>query len=167
MIKVLSTFLLALLVIGCSPKEEALQNATPKLVVGESVGDITLNDQFEKPHRLSPTTKKLVFAFAKESAHTCNDFFKAQKESYLQDNKTEFIADVSPAPSLVRSLFIMPGLKDLKHTVLLLEDREQAAPYRAGIDIEKIFVLSLNKGVISKIQTATTDKELQKLIETE
>jgi hypothetical protein len=156
---------LGLLLLGCGAKTTENQNVEPQLVVGKVLGDVRLNDQFEAPHSLSPDTYKIVFAFSKDSAHTCNDFFKTQTPTYLQENHTEFIADVSAAPSLIRSLFITPGLKEFKHTVLLLEDKALAAPYKKGLDIEKIAVVYILNKKIVEIKTLTTSEELKKVIE--
>lgn len=156
--------MVSLAFLGCSSKTVEDKNVHPKLVVGQSFEAFTLNDQFEKTHTLKPDTSKLIFAFAKDSAHTCNDFFKTQKPTYLADNHAEFIADVSAAPSLIRSMFIMPGLKDLKHTVLLLEDKTLAAPYKKGLDINKIAVVMLNNGTIEKIEFISTADELKAVI---
>ncbi|MDQ7068870.1 MAG: hypothetical protein Q9M40_13395 [Sulfurimonas sp.] len=41
--------------------------------------------------------------------------FSITKEAnYLQKHHTQFIGDVSSAPSIIRKLFILPGLKDFK-----------------------------------------------------
>jgi len=162
---ILTGFILAVMFLGCSSKGAEDSSVVPKLVVGKSFEQFTLNDQFGKPHTLRADTQKVVFAFAKDSAHTCNDFFKTQSPTYLHDNHTEFIADVSAAPSLIRSLFITPGLKELKHTVLLFEDKKVAAPYRKGLDINSIAVVYLLNNKIEKIKFAKTDKELKALIQ--
>ena len=162
---ILTGLILSLLLLGCGAKTTENENVEPQLVVGKTIGDLKLNDQFEKPHSLSPDTYKIVFAFAKDSAHACNDFFKTQSPTYLQDNHTEFIADVSAAPSIIRSLFITPGLKDFKHTVLLLEDKAVAAPYKKGLDIEKIAVVYVINKKITEIKSVTTSDELKKIIE--
>ena len=160
-IGILATFLL----LGCSSKSDENKNIEPKLVVGKSLTDLNLKDQFGKPHTLNADTYKVIFAFDKEPAHTCNDFFNTQKPTYLQEHHTQFVADVSAAPSLIRSLFILPGLKDFKHIVLLLDDKETAAPYRKGIDTTKIVVVTVLNKKITNIQTISTTKELQKTIE--
>jgi len=162
---ILMGFILAVVFLGCSSKGAEDSSIVPKIVVGKTFDQLTLNDQFEKPHTLSSDTSKIIFAFAKDSAHTCNDFFKTQSPTYLHDNHTEFIADVSAAPSLIRSLFIMPGLKDFKHTVLLLEDKTEAAPYKKGLDINKIYVTYILNNKITAIKTVTTSDELKKIIE--
>ena len=163
--KILLTLLAAFLLIGCSSSDATNTNVEPKLVVGKSLEALTLNDQNEKAHTLAKDTKTVIFAFSKDGAHTCNDYFVTQTPNYLADNKTEFIADVSAAPSLIRSMFIMPGLKDFKHTVLVLDDKALAAPFRSGMDTEKIVVVNLDNGTITKITTITSKDELVKAVE--
>ena len=87
------------------------------------------------------------------------------KPTYLQDNNAQFVANVSAAPSLIRTIFILPGLKDFKHTVLILDDEAMASKYAAGVDAEKIIVVSLDKHKITNIKTVSTVAELVKLIE--
>jgi len=162
---ILFTLLISLLFIGCSKNDEALQNVEPKLVVGKTIGTIKLQDQFEVAHTLSPDTYKLIFAFSKEPAHICNDFFDTKEATYLQKHHTEFIADVSAAPSLIRSMFILPGLKDFKHTVLLLDDEKIAAPYRKDMNTEAIVVVYIINKEITEIKTLNSKEELRKIIE--
>ena len=156
--------MLALLFIGCNSSDEVIKNVEPKLVVGNSLSGLTLNDQFETQHILSPSTNKVVFAFAKEPAHVCNDFLNTKAPTYLKEHDAEFIADVSAAPSLIRSLFILPGLKDFKHTVLLLDDKNTAAPFRKNMDVEKIVVVFLKNNEITEVKTISTSEELEKIL---
>jgi len=156
----------AFLLIGCSSSDATSVNAVPTLVVGKSLKSLELNDQHEKAHKLAADTATVIFAFSKDGAHTCNDYLQTKDASYLADNNAAFIADVSAAPSFIRAMFIMPGLKDFKHTVLVLDDETIAAPFRAGMDTEKIVVVNLENGTITDIQTITTQVELIKVIET-
>ncbi len=165
MIKFFMAFLLMMSIIGCSSKGEEPIDVKPKLVLGGTLQNLTLNDQFEKPHTIKADTQKIVFAFSKDVAHTCNDFFVTKEADYLAKNHTQFIADVSAAPSLVRSMFIMPGLKDFKHTVLILDDETKAAPFRKDAEVEKIIIVTINNGTITTLNTLSTAKELQEAIE--
>ena len=164
MTKILLGLLTTFVLVGCS-SEVIDKNIEPKLVVGKSVADFKLNDQFEKPHTLNSNTYKLIFAFSKDSAHICNDFFVTKAPTYIQDHNAQFVADVSAAPSLIRKMFIMPGLKEFKHTVLLLDDKTIAAAYRKGMDVEKIVVVYILNKEISKIKTITTEEELRRTLE--
>ncbi len=162
--KIITVLMIALLFLGCS-KDEELKNVEPKLVVGKSLVNLALQDQFANPQIIKPTTTKVIFAFSKDMAHICNDYFATQTATYLNDNHTLFIADVSAAPSLIRSMFILPGLKDFKHTVLLLDNKALAAPYRALQDTEKIIVVYLKNQTITDIKTINSEAELKSVIE--
>jgi len=163
--KIILGLAIAFLFIGCSSKSDENAIVVPKIVVGQELTSMKLNDQFEKEQGLNADTTKVIFAFSKDVAHTCNDFFVTQTPTYLQDNNTQFVADVSAAPSLIRSMFIMPGLKDFKHTVLILDDESVAANYRAGVDVEKIVVAYIEDGKITSIKTLNSANELKETIE--
>jgi len=157
--------ILSVAFIGCSSKTTDDNAIEAKIVVGKSIANLKLNDQFEKPHTIDADTKKIVFAFAKEPAHICNDFFATKKPTYLADNNTQFIADVSAAPSLIRSFFIMPGLKEFKHTVMIFQDKTVAAPFKKGLNIQTVTVVYIDGNKIIDIKMVKTDKELATLIE--
>jgi len=163
--KIIVGLFVSLLLIGCVSKDAPEQVVEPKLVVGKSLSDIVLNDQFDKVHKIEASTKKVIFAFSKDMAHTCNEYFVTQSPTYLSENHTQFVADVSAAPSLIRSMFILPGLKDFKHTVLLLDDKEKAVPYRADMNTEKIVVVYIEDESIIKVETIASKDELKKVIE--
>jgi len=164
MTKIIVGLLTALFFLGCSAKE-VNENIVPKLVVGKSLENVTLNDQFEKKHVIAQDTKTVIFAFSKDSAHTCNNYFITKPATYLEDNHAQFIADVSAAPSFIRSMFIMPGLKDFKHTVLVLDDKSVASAFRAGVNTEEIVIVSLEDDKVTDIKTVTTKEALSKAIE--
>ena len=163
MTKIIVGLLAAFLFIGCSAKTD--ENVEPKLVIGKSVSDMKISDQFGKALTITPYTSKVIFAFSKDGAHICNDYFVTKSPTYLAENKAIFIADVSSAPSLIRSMFIMPGLKDFKHTVYILDDKSVAAGYRASMDTEKIVVVDIENLIITKIKTIGSVKELVAEIE--
>lgn len=163
--KIVLGLITALFFIGCSSDKEVAVNVEPTLVVGKSLKDLKLNDQFEKSHALDANTKKVIFVFSDDMGHLANDYFATKEASYLADNNTQFVADISGAPSLIRSMFIMPGLKDFKHTVLVLTEKEVSAPYRSGLDTEKVIVAHIDNGSISKIDTLSTQAELIATIE--
>lgn len=162
--KILLAALSALLFLGCS-SNATNENVKPALVIQQSLESLKLSDQFEASHEVKPETQKIIFAFSKDIGHTCNEFFATKNETYLQEHNALFVADVSSAPSLIRSMFILPGLKDFRHTVLILEDKELSASYKAGMESEKIVVVHVENKVITNIETLNTTEELQAAIE--
>jgi len=162
---IIIAFMTAALFLGCGSKEESTQTVAPKLLITQSIADLSLNDQHGKPYTIAADTKTLIFAFSKDVGHTCNDFFATKDESYLSDNHAVFIADVSSAPSLIRNMFIMPGLKDFKHTVLVIDDKSIASGYKAGQDNTKIIVVSLSEKTITAVNGVNTVQDLASKIE--
>jgi hypothetical protein len=59
----------------------------------------------------------------------------------------------------------MPGLKDFKHTVLVIDDKNTARAFKSGQEVEKIVVVSLENNIIKAINTLTTVEELSSKIE--
>lgn len=150
--------LLFLLLTGCSEKTIG-ENIEPNLIVGTSLADFKLNDQFGTEHGINTDTKKIIFAFEKDSSHSVNDYLETKPASYLKDNNAIFVSDVSAAPALITKMFIMPGLKDFKHTVLIFEDKSVAAPYRAGVDEKVIVLVYLTDKKITAIEKIIPTKE--------
>lgn len=160
---VIALFLTALMFIGCSSKETTEAPMKAKLVV-ESTLALELNDQNEKAYSLEQTTKKVIFAFSKDVGHVCNDFFATKSATYLEDNNAVFVADVSSAPSLIRSMFILPGLKEFKHKVLVLDDENMALSYKENQNTEKIVIAVVENKIIKTIKSISTIAELEKEI---
>ena len=163
--KIILGLIATLFIIGCSSDKVDTKNIEAKLVVGKSLETLALKNQFEKAQPLKADTKILIFAFSKDMAHICNDYFVTQSPTYLADNNAQFVADVSAAPSIIRNMFILPGLKDFEHTVLLLDDENIAAGYRKDADVEKIVVVYLDNKKITAIKTIDTEDALKTTIE--
>ena len=163
--RIIVGLLTTLLFLGCSSKESVETDIEPMLVVGKNMAAFTLNDQHEKPHSIAADTKTLIFAFSKDIGHTCNEFFATKSDSYLSDNNALFIADVSAAPSIIKSMFIMPGLKEFKHPVLIIDDESVSKAYKSGQDDEKIIIVSMKDKTITAIKPVSTNLELATSIE--
>lgn len=163
--KIILGLLLTLTFLGCSSSDTVEKQTSAKLIKNKSLEGFTLNDQNDKPYTLSEDTKTIIFAFSKEMGHLCNEFFVIQDDLYLHNNKAIFVANISSAPSIIRNMYIIPGLQDFNHRVLVLDDEITAASYKVGVDAEKIIVVSLDKSIITDIKTANTINELRSLIE--
>ncbi len=150
--------ILALFFLGCGDKSNV--EVTKQTVVGNSLEQLTLNDQFGKPHSLNPDTKTVIFAFTKAMGHLSNDFLAKQDPGYLAEHNAVFVADVSAAPSLIRSMFIMPGLKEFKHTVLVIDDENTAASYRIDAHQDTLMILDIKDYIIENIRYVNTQEEL-------
>ncbi len=159
---VLLGLIAAMFFLGCS--DDVKVEVEPKVVVGNSLASLKLNDQFEKPQALKADTTKVIFAFSKDMGHMSNEFFDKQDADYLANHNAVFVADVSGAPSLIRSMFIMPGLKEFKHTVLVIEDKNAAAAYRIEEHKEMLMILEINNFIIENISYLSSEEELAKAL---
>jgi len=161
---IILSLILAFTFIGCSSKSEDNTNVEPKLVVGKSLSDLKLNDQNEKPQTLSADTKIVFFSFSKPTGHMCNEFLEKQDANYLVEHHAVYVADVSAAPSIIKSMFILPDLKELKFPILLINDDKLSAEYSKGMDKESIVVVTLQNGTITKIDNLKDAKALEAAI---
>lgn len=162
---IVAVSLATLLLVGCGEKPSDVK-VEPILQIGNSLEFFALNDQFGKEYQLSSDTKKIIFAFEQKPAHSVNDYLVTKPASYLVDNNTVFVADVSAAPALIRNMFIMPGLKDFEHSVLIFEDSYSAAPFRYGVGEDSIVVVLLdNKEIINVENIIPTKEALSQFIE--
>ncbi len=157
--KLVLALLTALLFIGCG--SQPVEATETKLVVDKNLSDLSLKDQNGNLHSIDKDTKKVVFAFSKDVGHSCNEFFATKGESYLKDNKIQFVADLSKAPSIIRSMFILPGLKDFKHIVLIIDDEKVSANYKPAENADKIVVVNLNNQKIISIKYLDSIEDLE------
>jgi hypothetical protein len=157
--RILLTLVVVLSFVGCSDEVVVTE---PKIVVGHSFETLQLKDQFDQVKSIDADTKQVMFAFSKDMAHLSNNFFNTKEPTFLADHHTVFIADVSAAPSLIRSMFILPGLKDFKHTVLLIDDKNMAANYRHDDKTEALMVVDVDHFIIKNISYLDTEEALAK-----
>ncbi|SFV70131.1 FAD/FMN-containing dehydrogenases [hydrothermal vent metagenome] len=164
----MKNIILALIVafafLGCSSKSDENKNVEAKLVVGKSLLGVTLNDQHEKPQTISKKIKVVFFSFAKPTGHICNKFLQSKPANFLQDHHAFYVADVSPAPSLIKKMFILPDLKELKFPILLINDDKLSAEYSKGMNKEKIVVVLLKDGTITNIKNIDNEQALEKFL---
>ena len=158
---IILALLVALSVIGCNSNSQENKNVEPKLVVGKSLQDLKLNDQNEKPQTLPADTEIVFFSFSKPVGHMCNAFLEKHPENYLAQHHAVYVADVSPAPSIIKNMFILPDLKELKFPILLINDDKLSAEYTKGMDKKSIVVVTLENGTIKKIDNLKDAKALE------
>jgi len=162
--KIITALAITLLFLGCSSKSQDNANVQPKLAVGKSLADLKLNDQHEKPQTLPADTKIIFFSFSKPTGHACNEFLESKPANYLAEHHAVYVADVSAAPSLIKKMFILPDLKELKFPILLINDDQLSAQYQKGMDTESIVVVELDNMKIKEIKKANDAKDLEKLL---
>ena len=141
--------ILAFVLVGCSSKPTGIESV---IKVGNTLKPFTLNDQFEKPHTLTPDTKKIIFVFAKKSGHTVREYFNTKPVDYLQKHHYVFVADVSGMPSIIYKMFAKSDLQEHKYPIWLIFDAKDSAKFVDEKNRDKIMVVTLDNLKIKKVQ---------------
>lgn len=82
-------------------------------------------DQFEKTLAITPQTKEIIISFSKKNGKAVKSFLATHK-GYLKTRHAVYLADMTSAPSIAMSLFMMPALKKYDFSVGLIEDDDIA-----------------------------------------
>lgn len=118
-----------------------------KIVIGKNMEQFKIYDQFNKPHHIESSTKKIIFAFAKQSGHTIKDLLNKKEKDYLSKRNILFIVDASSMPSFMK-VFILP-FTGYAYSILTLEDEEVSKSYINEELSDKIMIIVLeNKKVL-------------------
>ena len=149
---------------GCSDNKALQEKATAKLVKGNSLASFALKDQHGKLEKLPQDTKFVIFSFAKPTGHICNKFLESKPANYLAQHHAVYVADVSPAPSLIKKMFILPDLKKLPFPIILINNDQLSAEYSKGMDKESIVVVVLDNLKITEIKNLHSKEELESLL---
>ncbi len=108
----------------------------------------SFTNQFEKKLAITPQTKEIIISFSKKNGKAVKAFLESHK-GYLKKRQAVYLADMTSAPSLAMSLFMMPALKKYDFSVGLIEDDDIAErlPKVEGkstvIRLEKLYIKSI------------------------
>jgi len=131
--------------------------------VGSSI-DYILPDQFDKAHKLSTTTKKMVFAFTKDTGHIIKVFMVEKPEGYLTQRNAVIVADISAMPVVIQNTFALPDLRKSNYSMMLIYDKEMAKQLKEGQDATKVIVMTLDNKKVTKVELADSEEALGKLL---
>ena len=117
--------------------------------VGNTLPDITLQDQFGKTMKVTAKDSLLLLTFEKEVAIKTADLLKSKPKGYLKAHHIKYISDISKMPSFITSMFALPKMKKYPFSVMLIEnDLGKDFAKKAG----KVTVYKLKKQKITEIQ---------------
>lgn len=160
---IMSASLSALFLAGCNTKTEP--SGASQISVGKKLENVTLKDQFDKPHTLTNDTKKVIFVFQKDTGHLVKAYLNTKPLDYMDKRGIRFIADVSPMPSFIRDYVAMPDLQKHGYPVMLITDKEIAKRFKDQSNEAVITVATLDNLSIMDVKTVSTEVELQKAID--
>jgi hypothetical protein len=131
--------------------------------VGSTIA-FTLPDQFGKAHTLSPETKIMVFAFTKATGHIIKAAMADKPKGYLEERKAVIVADISGMPTMIQNMFALPDLRKSNYEMLLIYDKNMAKRLKEGQATDKVIVMHLQNGKVTKVEHADSPEALNKLL---
>jgi hypothetical protein len=91
------------------------------LSVGTTIEATQFKDQFEKNLTITAQTQQLIVVFSKVEGEKVKAFLEANP-NYLRENNALYLMDVTPVPSMVMSMFMLPKFKKYTYPIGLIED---------------------------------------------
>lgn len=130
---------------------------------GDRLTSFDLQDQFEKPARLSDTTALVLVASSREAAGVVDEAIKEQPKGYLEARNALYVADVSQMPGFITNWFLVPSMRSANYRILLDWD-SVVAPRHLGQDGQVLW-LELDQGEIVERRTFTSADDLREALE--
>ncbi len=131
--------------------------------VGSSI-DYILPDQFDKVHKISTTTKRLIFVFTKSTGHTIKAFMADKPKDYLIKREAVVIADISGMPVIIQNTFALPDFRKSDYPMVLIYDKNMAKRLKENQQSDKIIVMTLENKKVIKVEHASSEEELGKIL---
>ena len=139
----------------------ALSAVANSFTVGDTVPDITINDQFEKAHKIDANVKTVLFASDKDASDILKEYLLSKEGDVLTANNAIYVADISGMPSLITKFFALPKMKKYPFSVMLLDDTNKENFVK---EEGKIIVYTLDNLKVTDKKSITTAEELAEII---
>lgn len=127
-----------------------------RLKPGHTLEGFSLTGADDKTYAVTADTRWVLFAYSDNDGHRLNTFFESRPD-LLQSDRVRYVADISGAPMLVRSLFILPSLEDLPFPVMVIKDDAFAARYRSPVLGAGIVLVKLKSYEIIEVSAPDPD----------
>ncbi|MBK8321584.1 MAG: hypothetical protein IPL06_02325 [Betaproteobacteria bacterium] len=114
--------------------------------VGAPLPSLELKDQHDKPWRVAPEARLLLFASGRQGSNLVLEVLADQPEGFLASRQAAYLADMSRMPGFVTEAFALPALRAQPFAVGVVLDakvladwpRDDAAVQLIGIDGGKV-----------------------------
>ncbi len=129
------------------------------LHVGNVITPFYLFNQFDQKIQINSKINYIIISSSKHASLMINHFLKSKKNDFLAKHHALFCINLSQIPSIFAKFFILPKIKKLKYSILLI--------YKNNKFIKKqnnIIVYKLNNLLIKKIYFLSSQKELRALL---
>lgn len=139
----------------------------PLLLFSESlrIGDYIQQTSFLDQNGATQTiysNQELLIAWDKNTTAMANDYFDGNA-TLIDNKKISLLIDLSHAPKGILSLFILPSMREYRHTILVSLDEaySQTLPFKKGY----LTLLKLQEFKISNIIFFKEQEKFQELFE--
>jgi hypothetical protein len=137
----------------------------PSITIGSQIGELKLNDQFDKIHTIKEDTKKVIFVFTKATGHLVKAYFNTKDVDYLEKNAIQFVADVSPMPKVILEYIALKDLKKHKYPIMLIRDEKISPNFKNSENNEAIMIVNLDKLKVTGVKFVSNVEDFKSEIE--
>ena len=163
---------IGLLLTGCNSKVKDAKAVeitsgvvTQDIRIGEKLKDIEIKDQFDKKHKILPTTKKIIIVCKKSTGHLVKEYLNKKPLDYLAKRNIQFIADVSKMPSFIYKMVALPDLQEHKYPIMVILDEKIGAKYKNEQYQEMVMVVHIDNLTVKNVKFIANEKDLIKEID--
>ncbi len=137
--------------IGCAISTSA-EDGVPAapLGVGDTLGAISLEDQFGEKRSVDDSVKGIFFTRDMDAGDAIKASLAKDGQSRLDDARSLYVADVSRMPALIRRMFAEPAMRKRGYAMLLDRSGEVTSDF-PGED-GNVTLLTLESRRIAKIE---------------
>jgi hypothetical protein len=97
------------------------------LGAGDPLPRLVLADQQERPHRLGPDTRAVVFSADRPGSKVAEAALAGWNGARMQRSGLYYVADISGMPRMITRMLALPAMRDLPYPVLLAQDPAETA----------------------------------------
>lgn len=91
---------------------------------GDSLPNLSLTDQHDKPAKIDSSVTRIIFAADNGAASLVTAMLDAKDANWLTQTNSVYLADIHKMPSLIAKMFALPQLREKPYTIIL--GREEA-----------------------------------------
>ena len=150
------------MVVGMALQHAVLAAHAAPLADGATLPAITLADQHDVRATVGPETKLLLFTRDMDASKITKEVLAEDGAAKLARAHATYVADISAMPSLVTTLFAMPGLRKRPYQMLL--DRDGTVTKDLPSEAGAVTVLTLDHLVVRRVEYVRSAERLRAVL---
>lgn len=129
---------------------------------GATLPAIALADQHDVQTHVGPETRLLLFTRDMDASKITKEVLAEDGAAQLTRARAQYVADISAMPSLVTTLFAMPGLRKRPYPMLL--DRDGSVTKDVPSQPGAVTVLTLDRSTVRHVEYVTSAERLRAVL---